>query len=124
MVSTTISLDFLNMEDSRQKRTTSSLETMWTEANSHLKQFASFLPTKSNTLKTSSFLEEITNVQVLTESTDSMMNAREDTISSYGKLSLTVLTVFLLLQSLTKRSFACMEVFPQSFQTWSKFEES
>jgi len=116
--------DFLNMEDSRQKQIICSLETMWTEVNSHLKQFASFLPTKSSIQRTSSFSEETTNAQVLTESMDSMTSAKEDTISSYGKLSLIALTVFQLQLLLMKRSFVCMEVFPQSFQTWSKSEES
>jgi len=94
-----ICLDFLNMEDSRQKQIICSLETMWTEVNSHLKQFASFLPTKSSIQRTSSFFEEITNVQVLIEFMGSMTSAREDTISSYGRLLLIVLTAFQLLQS-------------------------
>jgi len=52
-----------------------------------------------------------------------MTSAKEDTILNCGKHLLTVLTVFLLLQLLTKRSFVCMEVFHQSLAALTKLRE-
>jgi len=83
---------------SRQKQTICFWETMWTEANSHLRPFAFFLPIKSNTLKTSFCFEGIMNVQALTEFMAFMMNARDDTTLNFGRLSLTALTVYPSLQ--------------------------
>lgn len=123
MDSTMTYSDFLSMEVSRQKRTIFSSETTLIEANSHLRQYVSYSPIRSNTRKTSSSSEEITNAQALTESMGSMMSARDDTTSNFGRLSLTVSTVFQLLQSLMRRSYACMEDYPQNCQTWSKLEE-
>ncbi len=64
------------------------------------------------------------NVQASTESMAFMMNARDVTTSNFGKHLLIVSTVYQSLLLLMKKFYACMEVFPQNFQTWSKSEES
>lgn len=94
------------------------------EANSHLKPSVSYWPTKSNIQRTSSFSEATMNVQASTESMAFMMNARDVTTSNFGKPSLIVSTVYQSLLLLMKKFYACMEVFPLNFQTWSKSEES
>lgn len=97
---------------------------MLIEANSHLKPSVSYWPTRSSTLRTSSFSEATMNVPASTESMAFMMSARDVTTSNFGKLLLIVSTVYLSLLLLMKKFFACMEVFRQNFQTWSKSEES
>lgn len=116
-------LDSSSMAVSPQRPTIYSLETMLIEVNSHLKPSAFFSLTKSNTQKTSSCSEEITSAQALTESMGFMTSANDDTTLSFGKHSQTVSIAFQLLLLLMKRSYACMEDFPLSFQTWNKSEE-
>lgn len=122
MDSTMTSLDSSNTEVSHLKQITFSSETMLIEESNHLKLFVSYLPTRSNTLRTSSYLEEIMSVPQSTESMDSMMNVREGTTSNFGRLSLTVLTAYQLQPLLTKRSYVCMVVYHLNFQVWSRSE--
>lgn len=69
-----ILLNYSNTEDIQVIKITSFWEIISTEENNQFKSFLSFLPTKSSILKTFSFLEEIINVPVSTESMDSMIN--------------------------------------------------
>lgn len=124
MDSTMISWDCSSTEGSPQRPTIYSLATMWIEANSHLKLFVYFSLIRSSTLRTSFCSEETMNAQALTEFMGFMMNAREDTTLSFGKLSPIVSTASQSQQLLTKRSYVCMEVSPQNSQTWNRFEES
>ena len=103
--------------------TTSSWETMLTEENNHSRLCASSWPTRSSTQRTSSCWEEITSVPPLTESTGSMMSAREDTTSSCGKLLLTALTAYPLLPLSMRRSSACTVVSAQNWVASSKSRE-
>lgn len=54
------------------------------------------------------------NAHLLTESMDSMMNAKEDTTLNFGKLSLIALTAYLLLLLLMKKYSVCMEDLAQN----------
>ena len=49
------------------------------------------------------------NVHLLTESMDSMMSARDDITSNFGKLLLIASIAYLLLQLLMRKFYACME---------------
>lgn len=69
-----ILLNYSNTEDIQVIKITSFWEIISTEENNQSKSFLSFLPTRSSILKTFSFLEEIINVPVSTESMDSMIN--------------------------------------------------
>jgi len=69
-----ILLNYSNTEDIQVIKITSFWEIISTEENNQFKSFLSFLPTKSSILKIFSFLEEIINVPVSTESMDSMIN--------------------------------------------------
>lgn len=69
-----ILLNYSNTEDIQVIKITSFWEIISTEENNQFKSFLSFLPTKSSILKTFSFLEEIINVPVSTESMDSTIN--------------------------------------------------
>lgn len=69
-----ILLNYSNTEDIQVIKITSFWEIISTEENNQSKSFLSFLPTRSSILKTFSFLEEIINVPVLTESMDSTIN--------------------------------------------------
>lgn len=116
MVNTTICWDCLSMEDSHPMPTISFWVTMWTEVSKVWKLSASCLPTKSSTQRTSSCSEATTSVHQSIVSTGSMMNAKEGTTLRCGKLSLTVSTVYPLLQSSMKKSCVCME---DSAQNWA-----
>lgn len=108
MVSFQTSCGCLSMVAIRQLQITCSSGTMLIVVSRALRLYAFFLPTRSNTSSTSFFSEAITNVLQSTVYTDSMMNAKEDIMSAYGKLSLSVSTVCLFLLSLMIRSSACM----------------
>lgn len=69
-----ILLNYSNTEDIQVIKITSFWEIISTEENNQSKSFLSFLPTRSSILKTFSFLEEIINVPVSTESMDSTIN--------------------------------------------------
>lgn len=69
-----ILLNYSNTEDIQVIKITFFWEIISTEENNQFKSFLSFLPTKSSILKTFSFLEEIINVPVSTESMDSTIN--------------------------------------------------
>jgi len=69
-----ILLNYSNTEDIQVIKITFFWEIISTEENNQFKSFLSFLPTKSSILKIFSFLEEIINVPVSTESMDSMIN--------------------------------------------------
>lgn len=114
MASTTIYSDFSNMEVSPLMLTTSSSVIMSTEVNNLSKLSAFFWLTRSSTQRTSSCWEETTSVLLSTESMVSTTSARDDTTSSFGKPSLIASTVYLLLQSLMRRSYACTVVCPLS----------
>jgi hypothetical protein len=60
----TTSSDYSNMVVSHQRAITSSLAITWTVASNLWKRYVSYLPIKLNIQKTSSYSEEITNVQV------------------------------------------------------------
>jgi hypothetical protein len=55
---------FSNMEASHQKQTTSSLATTSTGVSNHSRPSASCSPTRSSTLKTSSYFVATTRVQI------------------------------------------------------------
>lgn len=74
MGSSLILLNYSNTEDIQVIKITSFWEIISTEENNQFKSFLSFLPTKSSILKTFSFLEEIINVPVSTESMDFTIN--------------------------------------------------
>lgn len=69
-----ILLNYSNTEDIQVIKITSFWEIILTEENNQFKSFLFFLPTKSSILKTFSFLEEIINVPVSTESMDFTIN--------------------------------------------------
>ena len=81
-----------------------------TEENNHLKQSSFCWRTNLNLKKTSSYCVAITNAAKLTEFMDFTMNAREDTVSEFGKSSRMFSTVCLLLLLLMIKFYACMEV--------------
>ena len=76
MANITTFCDSLNTAGFHQKQTTYSLVTTWTEGNSLLRPSASYLHTKSNILKISSFSEATTNVPVSTGYMAFMTNVR------------------------------------------------
>lgn len=84
------------------------LGTMLIVVSRALRQYVFFLLTRSNTSSTSFFSEGITNVLQSIVYTDSTMNAKEDIMSSCGRLSLSASTVCLFLLSLMIRSSVCM----------------
>lgn len=110
MVNTMTSYVSLNTEAFHQKPITYSWVIMSTEENNPLRPFVYYLHTRSSTLRTSLSSEEIMNAHRSIVSMDSMMNASEDTTSSYGRHLRTALTVYQLQLLLTKRSLQCMEV--------------
>lgn len=73
---------FSSMEDSHQRRTTSSLVIMWTEESKVWKPSVSYLLTRLNTPRISLSCEETTSVLQSTESMAFTTNANEDTISN------------------------------------------
>ena len=106
------------MVDSLQRPTISSLETMLIEANNHLRPWYCFSLTKSSLKRTFSCSVEIMSADKLTESTDSMMNARDDTVSASGKNSRTFSTACQLQPSSTTRYYVCMEVCHLNSSQW------
>lgn len=85
---------------------------------------AYFSHIKLNTLKTSSYLEEIMNALPLTEFMDSMMSANVDTTSSSGRPSQIASIAYPLLQLSMKKSSVCMVVSHQNSHHLSKLRES
>merc|ERR1711936_627721 len=82
-----------NTEGSHLNQTTCFWVITLIEVNSHWKQFAYCLPTRSNTPRTSSCCEGTTSVRPSTEFTDFTTNVKGATTSNYGKPSPTVSTV-------------------------------
>jgi len=102
--------EFLNTEVSHLSQIISSLEIMLTEENKAWRPSASSLLTRSSTQKTSSSSEETTNAHLSTDSMDSMMNAREDIVLSFGRYSLMFSIVSQSLLLLTIKFSACTAV--------------
>lgn len=107
--STTISYAYSNTEDSHPRRTISSLATMLIGESNPLRPFVCSWHTRSNIPRISSFCVATTNALRSIAYTGSMMNAREGTISSYGRPSPTASIACQSQQSLTRRFSRCME---------------
>ena len=103
--------DYSSMEASLLRQTISSLETTSTEANSPSRPWSCFSPTKWSSKRTSSYSEAIMSVVKSIEFMDSTTNARDDTVSVFGKSSKTYLTACQLQPWLTTKFSACMEAF-------------
>ena len=111
MASSQIFSDFSSMAASLLKQIICSLEITSTEANNLLRLWSCSSPTKWSSKRTSSYSEAITNVDKSIEFMDSMTNAKDDTVSVFGKSSKTYLTACQLQPWLTTKFSACMEAF-------------
>ena len=141
MVSTLIFWGCLNTEDSHQSPIIYSWAITLIEASKVWNRFVSYSPTRSNTQRISSYFEEIMNVPVLTEYTDSTMNvsflliifkknfcsissfllqAKEGLISNYGKHLLIVSIVSPSPPSSTKRFSVVTAASVPTSNQWSK----
>ena len=83
--STTICSESSRSLVSLQQPTISSWETTLTEDNKESKPSVFSFATKLNTRRISSFLEETMNLNGSQNTTDSTINAKEDTPLNYGK---------------------------------------
>ena len=112
MVNTLIYSDYLKLPDGQVPNKSSCLSAITSiEVSKVSKQFVWWCAIKSNSQKTSLCLEAITKVNRSIECTVSTMKLNVDTMSRYGRSSVSHLTNFLLqLLSMTEYC-ACMEVY-------------
>mmetsp|Transcript_13821 Transcript_13821/g.13403 ORF Transcript_13821/g.13403 Transcript_13821/m.13403 type:complete len:205 (+) Transcript_13821:414-1028(+) len=108
------------MEVSPQRRTIYFSATMWTVASNLLRLSLCSLPTKSSIRKTFLFCVAITSVLESTVYTDSTTSVAVVIVSNCGKPFATLLIAFLVVPSLTIKSFVCMEGLVQNSVRWNK----